>query len=256
MVWTKGNTLVLNPANNPDHLALFPTDWDVVKRNAVADELNNFVVSGQSAAINDKVVTFSGSPNLARVQPYRDWLWLEQEETERTFRIVEVDATANTVTLDATPALSSSPSKWGIPLFQELSNNALRVLAGLPSTEDAFTQRTIQPLDPNHIDTHDRRGPGDPDDYTNTLSDLRLYIDTLDGRAAANCYFYRAAYVDDAHNRSALSLASPPVGLPSVVPPRKPVITKILGGDRQIILKWASNRETDLAEYRVYRLSY
>jgi hypothetical protein len=31
------------------------------------------------------------------------------------------------------------------------------------------------------------------------------------------------------------------------------VITKILGGDRQITLRWASNREADLADYRVYR---
>ena len=32
-----------------------------------------------------------------------------------------------------------------------------------------------------------------------------------------------------------------------------PVVTKVLGGDRQIIIKWASNREPDLAEYRIYR---
>jgi hypothetical protein len=81
---------------------------------------------------------------------------------------------------------------------------------------------------------------------------LGIYIDTLDGRAT-NRYFYRAAYVDGAHNRSALSLSSPPVYLPNVVPPRAPVITKVLGGDRQITLKWASNREADLLEYRVYR---
>jgi hypothetical protein len=81
---------------------------------------------------------------------------------------------------------------------------------------------------------------------------LRAYIDTLDGRSR-NRYFYRAAYVDGAHNRGPLGLASPPVHCPKVVPPRAPVITKVLGGDRQIGLNWASNREPDLVEYRVYR---
>ena len=31
------------------------------------------------------------------------------------------------------------------------------------------------------------------------------------------------------------------------------MITKVLGGDRQITLTWASNREQDLKSYRVYR---
>jgi hypothetical protein len=38
-----------------------------------------------------------------------------------------------------------------------------------------------------------------------------------------------------------------------VEPPRAPVITKVIGGDRQITIQWAANREPDLAEYRIYR---
>ena len=143
--------------------------------------------------------------------------------------------------------------------YRLLSNDALRVLAGLPGNEHAFTQLTIQPLDPNDPLTANRRGPDDPDsfflnDSNNPLSSggLRVYLDTLDGRSN-NRYFYRAAYVDGAHNRGPLGLSSPPVWLPNVVAPRTPVITKVLGGDREIILKWASNREPDLAAYRVYR---
>jgi hypothetical protein len=37
------------------------------------------------------------------------------------------------------------------------------------------------------------------------------------------------------------------------VPPRTPVVTRVEGGDRAVTLRWASNREADLAEYRVYR---
>src|SRR6266567_4645644 len=97
----------------------------------------------------------------------------------------------------------------------------------------------------------DRIGPDNPPDFAVDPA-LRAYIDTLDGRST-NRYFYRAAYVDGAHNRSALGLSSAPVYLPDVVPPRAPVITKVLGGDRQITLRWASNREPDLREYHVYR---
>jgi hypothetical protein len=43
------------------------------------------------------------------------------------------------------------------------------------------------------------------------------------------------------------------VYLPKVVPPRAPSITKVLAGDRQITIRWSSNREADLLAYRVYR---
>jgi hypothetical protein len=164
--------------------------------------------------------------------------------------------------------------------YRSLSNRALRVLASFPWTEIAFTQLHSKPLDPQEKDPKDptllrwrnRRGPNDPDEFKvwpDTSSadrdplgspELRIYVDTLDGRAT-NCYFYRAQFVDDAHNKSSFSLSSPPVYLPNVVPPRTPVITKIFAGDpdpnapgdRKITLRWASNREPDLMEYRIYR---
>jgi len=164
------------------------------------------------------------------------------------------------VTLDSKPKLSGSTSAWAIPLYRSLSNDALRVLAGLPGNERAFTQVTIQPLDPKDPNNANRSGPDDLDSFkigdpNNPLADASLctYIATLDGRST-NCYFYRSAYVDDVHNRSEeLSVSSPPVFLRNVIPPRAPVITKELGGDREITLKWASNREMDLKEYRIYR---
>lgn len=138
--------------------------------------------------------------------------------------------------------------------YRQLSDGALRVLAGLSSAESAYFQLTINPLDPDDADNANRLGPDNPDSAGLILldPDQRAFIDTLDG-SATNRYFYRAAFVDGAHNLGPLGLSSPPVYLPNVVPPRAPVITKILGGDRQITIKWASNREPDLAEYRVYR---
>lgn len=135
--------------------------------------------------------------------------------------------------------------------YRALSNDGLRGLAALPGNERAFAQLTILPLDPEDAANANRRGPDNPADFVIDPA-LRAYIDTLDGRST-NRYFYRAAYVDAAHNRGPLSLSSPPVWLPDVVPPRTPVVTRVAGGDREITLRWASNREPDLAEYRVYR---
>jgi hypothetical protein len=135
--------------------------------------------------------------------------------------------------------------------YGRLSNDGLRVLAGLAGNERAFTQLTIQPLDTDDPGNANRRGPDNPPDFVVDPA-LRAYVDALDGRSTSR-YFYRSAYVDGAHNRGALSGASPPIWLPNVVPPRAPVLTKALGGDRQIALRWASNREPDLVAYRVYR---
>lgn len=135
--------------------------------------------------------------------------------------------------------------------YRSLSNDGLRALAALPGNERAFAQLTIQPLDPDDAANANRLGPDNPADFVLDPA-LRAYVDALDGRSS-NRYFYRAAYVDAAHNRGPLSLSGPPVWLPDVVPPRTPVVTRVTGGDRQITLRWAANREPDLAEYRVYR---
>lgn len=121
--------------------------------------------------------------------------------------------------------------------YRALSDDALRILAGLPGNEGAFSQITVAPL---------------PRDEALAEPGLLDYMDTLDGRAT-NSYLYRVAYVDGANNRGALSLSTPPVHLRNIVPPRAPTITKALGGDRAITLHWASNREPDLAGYHVYR---
>ena len=135
--------------------------------------------------------------------------------------------------------------------YRGLSNDALRVLAGLPGVETAFMQLTFQPLDPADPALANRVGPDNPPNFPVDPT-LRAYVDTLDGRST-NRYFYRCAYVDGAHNTGPLSPPGPPIWLPDVTPPSAPVLTKVLGGERQITLRWASNREPDLSEYRIYR---
>ncbi len=152
--------------------------------------------------------------------------------------------------LNAVPAAPRPPAQ-ALAIYRALSNDALRVLAGLPGTEAAFTQITIQPLDPADAGHANRVGPDNPSTFAVDAS-LRAYVDRLDGRGT-NRWFYRCLYVDGAHNRGSLSASGPPVWLPNVVPPRAPSVLRAQAGDRRVTVAWASNREADLAEYRVYR---
>ena len=143
--------------------------------------------------------------------------------------------------------------------YRALSADALRVLAGLPGSDAGFTQVTTTPLDPDDPNNTNHRGPDDADDFQigdpgNPLASpsLRLFIDTLDGRTT-NRYFYRAAYVDAAHNRSAFSVAGAPVYLHDVVAPERPVLLEALGGNKIVTLRWMANTDQDLDHYLLYR---
>jgi hypothetical protein len=159
--------------------------------------------------------------------------------------------------LNALNALATGDRATAMAAYRGLSNDGLRVLAGLPGIDRVFVQLTPQALDP---DEPDAGGPDGlrwrrvgPDVAPDALAvGERAYVDTLDGRAT-NRYFYRSAYVDEVQNVGPLGLASPPVWLPDVTAPRAPKLVRTTGGERQITLEWFSNREADLAEYRVYR---
>lgn len=91
--------------------------------------------------------------------------------------------------------------------YRQLSDAALRVLAGLPSSESAFVQLTINPLDPNDAGNANRLGPDNPDDLILDPNE-RAFIDTLDGRST-NRYFYRAALIDEGAQSRAAGTVEP-----------------------------------------------
>jgi hypothetical protein len=148
-----------------------------------------------------------------------------------------------------TTAHKASLKPQAFTLYRAFSDDALRVLASRASSDKAFVQVTIRALDASTAP--DRRGPDDPHGYTPVLGRC-AYLDAVDGRAS-NRLLYRAAFVDGAQNRSLLGPCATPVRLPDVVPPRAPSVGKVTGGDRTITLSWASNREVDLLEYRIFR---
>ena len=85
-----------------------------------------------------------------------------------------------------------------------LSDGALRVLAGLPGNEAAFSQLTLDPLvEAEHLD---RAGSDSAPGYQTQLG-VCAYIDAIDAGSTSR-YFYRAGYVDSANNRSGLSLSA------------------------------------------------
>lgn len=171
--------------------------------------------------------------------------------TEPTWNAAKRQLVCDTLNaLNAIPKTEAGKAQ-ALGVYRTLSDDALRILTNLPGNERAFVQLTLQALDAGDPATADRRGPDDPANYTPRPA-LRAYTDTLDGRAT-NRYLYRAVYVDAAQNRSAMGPIGTPVRLPNVVPPRAPAISKVIGGDRQITIRWASNREVDLLEYRVFR---
>ncbi len=143
--------------------------------------------------------------------------------------------------------------------YRALSSDALRVLAGLPGNDAAFTQVTTSPLNPDDPANANRRGPDDPDNFhvgdpNNPLASptLRAFVDQIDGRTT-NRYFYRAANVDAAQNRSAFSLAGSPVSCPDLVPPDAPVITRVLSSDERVLLRWTHTRASEVTRFNLYR---
>lgn len=128
------------------------------------------------------------------------------------------------------------------PNYEAISNRPwlMQILASFPDISEAFIPLHGTPI----------RCTGSE----NTATTQCEYLDnTLPGHGTDK-YLYRIRATDDARNSSPLSLSSLPVCLKGGLP-RTPVITRVTSGERKITLSWASNREIDLLEYRVYRAS-
>lgn len=253
-----------NALSGTTHAALFPSNWSAGQRNAAAAELNAIAgpgsYAGLSADAREMLGRLPGNEGFASAGGLdtRDWLIrrtrtaLDAADTE-FFPDDWNDALVRQAAADMLNAIAGPGD------YTDLSNNALRVLAGLPGLERAFSQITDLPLPNAGPATQNRAGPDNPPGFVVDPA-LRAWVDRLDGRAR-NRFFYRTAFIDDAQNRGELGLSSPPVYLRNVAPPRRPVFIRALAGDpdtgapqdRKITLVWASNRETDLVAYRLFR---
>ena len=253
----------LSPSD-PTHVPFFPPDWDTARRQAAANQLNAITslasYPGLSADARTLLARLPGDEARvfgAGLEEYDFAIRhtrksLSQADTQY-FPPDWTDPLRRTTAANELVAINSPDD------YAPLRNDSLRVLAGLPGNERAFSQASPEPLDPADPNNANRVGPDNPENFPVNPA-LRAYVATLDGRSR-NRYFFRAQYVDQAQNRGDISLSSPAVNLPNVVPPRMPTFTRVLAGDvnatlpgdKKITLRWASNREADLAEYRIYR---
>jgi len=171
------------------------------------------------------------------------------EEHHNTEHIAENDM-ENNIELDLA-TLDEKISAWSdadgdekqkklkelVETYTNLRNVTKQYLASLPENEKAFAPVC---------------GPLDPMKPENWECGNMLFKDTIEGKGR-NHYFYRIGAMDKAGNRSSLSLATPPVCVPDVIPPKPPVITKALGGNRKVIIRWRRNTEPGMVKYEIYR---
>ena len=157
--------------------------------------------------------------------------------------------------------------------YRDLEPDVLQTLAGLDGTESAYTQRTMDALDPD--DHPNRKGPdfeaGDPGpnyqpganapDSAVAGGDLCAWVDSFDGTSRRR-YFYRTGTVNEAGTRSdGLSYPTRPVQAVDTVPPTPPRLSKITAGHADpnesdhgaITLRWSPSPERDVEKYTVYR---
>jgi hypothetical protein len=226
------------------HKTLFPPSWTAAQKQATAGQLNGITTQssydGLSTAARELLAWLPGNEGFVWGEGLKERDW-EIRRTRMNLAASDSDyfpsdwmatGAANAQKRqDVATALNAITSTAA---YGSLSNNALRVLASLPGNEAAFTQLTVQPLE-----------------YAPSTG-LRAYVDTLDGRSASR-YFYRALNVNSVHTRGDLSLATPPVYCPDVVPPRAPLWASFELGDGTATLRWVSNRESDLKEYQLFR---
>lgn len=86
------------------------TGWHLVVVDAFGGRLN-----GASARAAHGVLTLDGPPDLAKVNPGFDTIYLPDATGPRTFRIIAVDNGGHTVTVDGAPQLPAAGSRWHIP---------------------------------------------------------------------------------------------------------------------------------------------
>ncbi|KYK31887.1 MAG: hypothetical protein AYK19_03490 [Theionarchaea archaeon DG-70-1] len=122
--------------------------------------------------------------------------------------------------------------------YNILRNDTWQYLASLSENEKAFAP-VSNPLDP-----YDSENWEDVDNM--------VFQDSIEGKGRNN-YFYRISAMDKAGNRSSLSIATPPVCVPDVIPPKPPVVTKAVSGDRKAVISWKKNREVGMVRYEIYR---
>lgn len=141
-----------------------------------------------------------------------------------------------------------------LPEYLALDTVVKQTIAALPENIAAYQQRTTESLTPTDELAKNRPGPDlEPGEEYPNGERWCAYVDSFDGKTHRQ-FFYRTRTVDSAGNLSdELTDPTPPVQAENTIPPVAPTPQSILGGDREITIEWATNPESALAEYHIYR---
>ena len=150
--------------------------------------------------------------------------WLAEHHSS----IAVSDMTADLATHPDAPRVLAAWREWTAWYYPQKPNREIMALAEFPCNEPAFR--------PAH---------------GGTIA-ASPFADDLDGRGLGR-FVYRVRSVDASGNSSPLSAAFPLVDVRDITPPATPSVTSVLGAESAVVLRWRSNREPDLAAYRIWR---
>lgn len=140
--------------------------------------------------------------------------------------------------------------------YVDLTPTQMYIIANIPENQAVYTRLHGEPIQENDPAYQDRiteiPDPGESPTYT-PASDILMYADTtLNGRGN-NVYFYKLKTTGLNGLESSFSPSSLPVICPKTTPPQRPVISSIMGGENQIIIRWAVQPNARVAGYLLYR---
>lgn len=139
--------------------------------------------------------------------------------------------------------------------YAALDSNQKWVVANMDHNTEAFSRIHSNPIDENDADFENRLTdtPGVGIPTPSVDSNKLLYFDEeLDGQGA-NSYFYRIQTQDVAGNLSEFSETTIPVEVPLILPPVKPSISTIVGGEKEIAVQWEQKAHPGILGYNLYR---
>lgn len=160
--------------------------------------------------------------------------WKVYRTTDRAlFGLYHPDPALSRIDTAALPPVARAELDAAFPTESAAAvpDDVIRLLAGQPGADRAFTAATEVPL--------------------RTTADTLTFVDAVDGRNTVR-YLWRMRTEDDAGNLSPLGAATEPAYVPNTWPPTPVKVGDCRGGERRVELSWVPNAEQDVAGYLVF----
>jgi hypothetical protein len=177
-------------------------------------------------ANREDIAAVKSPPRFSNDQEKHNWL-----DNFQLSGATDLDAVIKSLVID--------PQAIDLVAIEEhnYKNILLQALASLPFNDRAFTKLDDKYVKPDETDPNNK---------------MVCIDDSIEGKAEGR-YFYRVQAIDSVGNAAPMAISTRPIYVIGDQRPATPVITTVEGGDRQITIRWVSNREPSVSEYHVYR---